>query len=95
MSPGGQEGVMSYGDRRPPPGLLAAGRVMSNESLSSGYSTDQYLPVDSETLDTGDYELWERRFHSPPPPPHRHREWRNPVSQVRNSVRKGNFIALR
>ena len=22
--------------------------------------TDQYMPVDTETLDTGDYELWER-----------------------------------
>ena len=35
-------------------------RVLSSESLSSGYMTDQYLPVDTETLDTGDYELWER-----------------------------------
>ena len=35
-------------------------RVLSSESISSGYMTDQYMPVDTETLDTGDYELWER-----------------------------------
>ena len=35
-------------------------RVLSSERISSGYMTDQYLPVDSETLDTGDYELWDR-----------------------------------
>ena len=62
---------------------MGAGRVLSSESLSSGYSTDQYLPVDTEILDTEDYELWERRYHSPQPPPHRQRQWRNPVSQVR------------
>ena len=78
MSAGDQE-VTSFGDRRPGPGL---GRVLSSESLSSGYSTDQYLPVDSETLDTEDYELWERRYHSPQP--QRQRQWRNPVGQVRN-----------
>ena len=66
---------------------MGAGRVMSTESLSSGYSTDQqYLPVDTENLDTEDYELWERRYHSPPPPPlHRQREWRQPPSQVGTS----------
>ena len=84
MSPGPQERVTSFGDRRPGPGLglMGAGRVLSSESLSSGYGTDQYLPVDSETLDTEDYELWERRYHSPQP--QRQRQWRNPVGQVRN-----------
>ena len=36
-------------------------RVLSCESLSSGYNTDLYLPVQTDSLDTGDYELWERR----------------------------------
>ena len=63
--------------------MLGAGRVMSTESLSSGYGTDQYLPVETESLDTEDYELWERRFISPQPPPvNRQRDWRQPASQV-------------
>ena len=41
-------------------GPVPVTRVLSSSSLSSGYMTDQYLPVDTETLDTGDYELWER-----------------------------------
>jgi len=36
-------------------------RILSNESLSSGYNTDLYHPVETETMDTEDYELWERR----------------------------------
>jgi len=42
-------------------------RVLSSDSISSGYMTgqgasgDHYFPVDSDTMDTGDYELWERR----------------------------------
>ena len=86
--PGGGGGGGPYGERGPV--MLGAGRVMSTESLSSGYSTDQhYLPVDTENLDTEDYELWERRYHSPPPQSqpqtlagHRQREWRQPTSQV-------------
>ena len=82
---GGGGGGRPYGERGPV--MLGAGRVMSTESLSSGYSTDQhYLPVDTESLDTEDYELWERRFHSPQPPPvNRQREWRPPASQVGTS----------
>ena len=55
--------------------LLAGPRAVSPDSVSSGYSTastaasypstaashPSYLPVDSELLDTGDYELWDRR----------------------------------
>ena len=36
-------------------------RILSNESLSSGYNTDQFNPVCTDTMDTEDYELWERR----------------------------------
>jgi hypothetical protein len=35
--------------------------VLSTESLSSGYGSDSFLPVSTETMDTEDYELWERR----------------------------------
>ena len=52
--------VSSPGPRRRMMGPGPVTRVLSSESLSSGYMTDQYLPVDTETLDTGDYELWER-----------------------------------
>ena len=55
--------------------LVAGPRAVSPDSVSSGYSTastaasypstaasyPSYLPVDSELLDTGDYELWDRR----------------------------------
>jgi len=34
--------------------------MLSNESISSGYNTDFY-PIAGETMDTEDYELWERR----------------------------------
>ena len=30
-------------------------------AAGQGASGDQYFPVDSDTMDTGDYELWERR----------------------------------
>ena len=50
--------VSSPGPRRRMMGPVT--RVLSSESISSGYMTDQYMPVDTETLDTGDYELWER-----------------------------------
>ena len=40
-------------------------RVLSNESLSSGYNTDQFSPVSTNTMDTEDYELWERRKQGP------------------------------
>ena len=51
--------------------LVAGPRAVSPDSVSSGYSTastaasyptsyPSYLPVDSELLDTGDYELWDR-----------------------------------
>ena len=40
-------------------------RVLSNESLSSGYNTDQFSPVSTNTMDTEDYELWERRKPEP------------------------------
>merc|ERR1712106_1231217 len=38
--------------------------MKSNESLSSGYNTD-FLPVFGDTMDTEDYELWERRHIQP------------------------------
>ena len=41
--------------------MVPVTRVLSSDSISSGYNTDQYLPVDSDTMDTGDYELWDRR----------------------------------
>ena len=40
-------------------------RILSNESLSSGYNTDQFNPVSTDTMDTEDYELWERRKQGP------------------------------
>ena len=40
-------------------------RIISNESLSSGYNTDQFNPVSTDTMDTEDYELWERRKQGP------------------------------
>eukprot|EP00092_Neocalanus_flemingeri_P051267 GFUD01059574.1.p1 GENE.GFUD01059574.1~~GFUD01059574.1.p1 ORF type:complete len:332 (+),score=121.93 GFUD01059574.1:177-1172(+) len=42
-------------------GILNPSRVLSKESLSSGYNTDQFHPVDTDTMDTEDYELWERQ----------------------------------
>ena len=52
-------------------------RVLSSDSVSSGYSTgvtsgDMYLPVDTDTMDTGDYELWERRYQHLPQQPAQH-----------------------
>ena len=47
-------------------------RVLSSDSISSGYSTDMYLPVDSDMMDTGDYELWERRHPHGPPQEHQY-----------------------
>ena len=41
--------------------MVPVTRVLSSDSISSGYNTDQYLPVDSDIMDTGDYELWDRR----------------------------------
>jgi len=35
--------------------------VLSTESISSGYNTDQFAPVHTDTMDTQDYELWERK----------------------------------
>jgi hypothetical protein len=40
-------------------------RILSNESLSSGYNTDHLSPVCTDTMDTEDYELWERRKPGP------------------------------
>merc|ERR1712098_289392 len=68
----GSSRVSSPGMRRrqipiPGPRVGPVPRVLSSDSISSGYMTgqgaggDQYLPVDSDTMDTGDYELWERR----------------------------------
>jgi hypothetical protein len=42
-------------------GILHPSHILSNETLSSGYNTDQFRPVDTDTMDTEDYELWERR----------------------------------
>ena len=70
--PGTPSSVSSPGPRRR---LVAGPRAVSPDSVSSGYSTastaasypstaasyPSYLPVDSELLDTGDYELWDRR----------------------------------
>eukprot|EP00092_Neocalanus_flemingeri_P040063 GFUD01043636.1.p1 GENE.GFUD01043636.1~~GFUD01043636.1.p1 ORF type:complete len:564 (+),score=181.50 GFUD01043636.1:27-1718(+) len=42
-------------------GILHPSRILSTESLSSGYNTDQFHPVNTDTMDTEDYELWERR----------------------------------
>merc|ERR1719391_15238 len=70
QSQSGVSRVSSPGIRRrqiPGPGVGPVPRVLSSDSISSGYMTgqgaggDQYLPVDSDTMDTGDYELWERR----------------------------------
>jgi hypothetical protein len=41
--------------------MTASHMVLSTESLSSGYGSDSFLPVSTETMDTEDYELWERR----------------------------------
>jgi len=41
--------------------IFQPGHVLSTESISSGYNTDQFAPVDTDTMDTQDYELWERR----------------------------------
>jgi hypothetical protein len=41
--------------------MTASHMVLSTESLSSGYGSDSFLPVNTETMDTEDYELWERR----------------------------------
>ena len=73
-TPGTPSSVSSPGPRRR---LVAGARAVSPDSVSSGYSTastaasypgypshpsyPSYLPVDSELLDTGDYELWDRR----------------------------------
>ena len=70
-TPGTPSSVSSPGPRRR---LVAGPRAVSPDSVSSGYSTastaasypshpsyPSYLPVDSELLDTGDYELWDRR----------------------------------
>ena len=67
-------------------------RVLSSDSISSGYSTDMYLPVDSDTLDTGDYELWERR-HSldqprAPPQQQQHQYDHHPQQQYQHSSPK-------
>ncbi|XP_023338643.1 uncharacterized protein LOC111709245 isoform X3 [Eurytemora carolleeae] len=40
---------------------LRLDRIGSTESLSSGYCSDSFLPVQAETMDTQDYELWERQ----------------------------------
>jgi len=37
-------------------------RILSNESISSGYISDAFSPVETDTLDTGDYEIWDRRW---------------------------------
>ena len=42
-------------------GEFLPAHVLSNESISSGYNTDQFAPVSTDTMDTQDYELWERR----------------------------------
>jgi len=39
----------------------SADMMGSAESLSSGYCSDSLFPVDSDTMDTQDYELWERK----------------------------------
>jgi len=39
----------------------SADMLGSAESLSSGYCSDSLFPVDSDTMDTQDYELWERK----------------------------------
>ena len=72
-TPGTPSSMSSPGPRRR---LVAGPRAVSPDSVSSGYSTAStaasyptsypstaasYLPVDSELLDTGDYELWDRR----------------------------------
>ena len=36
-------------------------RILSTESLSSGYNTDHFRPVSTDTIDKQDYELWERK----------------------------------
>jgi hypothetical protein len=41
--------------------MTASHMVLSTESLSSGYGSESFLPVNTETMDTEDYELWERR----------------------------------
>ncbi len=41
--------------------MTSAHMVRSTESLSSGYCSDSFLPVATDTMDTEDYELWERR----------------------------------
>jgi len=40
---------------------MSADMVGSTESLSSGYCSDSFMPVPSDTMDTQDYELWDRR----------------------------------
>ena len=60
-------------------------RVLSSESISSGYMTDQYMPVDTETLDTGDYELWDRRQQLTG-----RRDWARPPHR---EVRASHYIA--
>merc|ERR1719233_2780610 len=40
--------------------IFQPAHVLSNESISSGYNTDQFAPVHTDTMDTQDYELWER-----------------------------------
>ena len=42
-------------------GEFLPAHVLSNESISSGYNTDQFAPVSTDTMDTQDYELWERK----------------------------------
>jgi len=41
--------------------IFQPAHVLSTESISSGYNTDQFAPVHTDTMDTQDYELWERK----------------------------------
>ena len=41
--------------------MVSSHLVRSTESLSSGYCSDSFLPVTTDTMDTEDYELWDRR----------------------------------
>ena len=73
-------------------GLVYPSRVLSNESLTSGYNTDQYNPVDTDTMDTEDYELWERRI----PENTRENNKRSPgVTRSRRMMRnRGQYIQV-
>ena len=53
--------IFQQTEQKPEHGFFHPSRILSSESLSSGYNTDHFCPVDTEIMDTEDYELWDRR----------------------------------